>query len=164
VCARTKDATLADSHVKCTEGVSTGNLTADEEIVLSHLGSARSDTSGPDSHSIDCDLSCLIDTNAIEIESLEGETGELYKPLHDMGLPFFETVLDGGKLGQLTHPIWVDTEGFEISVLIEVGSFASVRRYFCGGILEDRAIFEIERGEYARCVPGIVDLNQTDRQ
>ena len=112
--------TFADSHVKRTKGVSNRDLAADEEIVLSHLSSTLSDTGSPDSHSVDCDLSSLIDTNTIEIESLEGETRRLDESLHDMGLPFSETILHGGKLGQLTYPVGMDATGFEVSVLIEV--------------------------------------------
>lgn len=154
-----KRLTIADSQVECTKGVSASNLTGDEEIILSQLCSTLSDSSSPSSQRVDCDLSCLIDTNAVEIESLEGETCELDEPLQDMGLPFFETILHGSELGELTHPIGMYTEGFKISVLIKVGSFASIRGHFGSRILKHCAIFEIERGEHTRRVPRIVDLN-----
>jgi len=68
--------TFADSHVKSTKGVSTSDFTADEGIVLPHLSSTLPDSSSPGSHSVDRDLSCLIDTNTVVIESFEGETRE----------------------------------------------------------------------------------------
>jgi len=52
----------------------------------------------------------------------------------------------------------VDTEGFEITVLIEIRSFASIGGHGSFGIRDDGTIFAKERGEQARCVPGIVDL------
>jgi hypothetical protein len=72
--------------------------------------------------------------------------------------------LHGGEFGELTHPIGVETEGFEIAVLIEIGSFASIRGDGGLGIRDDGAILGIKRGEYARCVPGIVNLNRFGRQ
>ena len=46
-------------------------------------------------------MSCSIDTDGIEIESLEGETRERGKPVHNNGLPFSETILHGCELGEL---------------------------------------------------------------
>jgi len=63
--------TVVDSHAKRNKCVSTSDFTADEEIVLPQLSSALPDTSSPDSHSVNRDLSRLIDTNTVVIESLE---------------------------------------------------------------------------------------------
>ena len=48
----------------------------------------------------------------------------------------------------------MDTKGLEISVLIKIRSFAPVRRHGGGGgTVEDRSIFDMERGEHAlRCI------------
>ena len=64
-------------------------------------------------------MSCSIDTDSIEIESLEGETRERGKPVHNSGLPFSELILNGCELGELMHLIGVNTKGLEISILIE---------------------------------------------
>jgi hypothetical protein len=64
-------------------------------------------------------MSCSIDTDDIEIESLEDETRERGKPVHNNGLPFSELILHGCELGELMHPIGVNTEGLEISISIE---------------------------------------------
>ena len=118
---------LADSQVECTEGVSTSDFTVDEEIVLSEVGGALPNSGRPGSHTVYSDLSCLIDTDGVEIESFEGDTRELDEPLHDSWLPFPQTILHGGELAELTLPIGVDTEGFEITVLIEIRGLASIR-------------------------------------
>ena len=159
-----KSATFEDSHIECTEGVSTSNLAIDEEIGFSQIGSTLPNSSGPISHTINSNLSCLINTDSVEIESLEGNTRELDEPLHDAGLPFSKTILDRGELGKLTFPIGMDTERFEISVLIEIRSFTPIRWHGGLGIRNDGTLFGVERREHARCVPGIVDLNQFDRQ
>ena len=158
-----QDLTFADSQVESTERVSTGNFTINEEIVLPELGGTLPNSGRPGSHTVHGDLSCLIDTDSVEIESFEGDTRELDEPLHNAGLPLSQTILHGGELAELTHPIGVDTEGLEITVLIEIRSLAPVRGHGSCGIRDDGTIFAKERGEHARCVPGIVDLNQFDR-
>jgi len=151
--------TFADSQVECTERVSTSNFTIDEEIVLPKFAGTLSDTRSPYGHTVHGDLSGLVDTDSVEIEGFDGDTRELDEPLHDSGLPFSQTILHGGELAELTHPIGVDTKRFKITVLIEIGSLASVRGHGSCGIRDDGTIFSIERGEHARCVPGIVNLN-----
>lgn len=37
----------------------------------------------------------------------------------DGGIPFAESVLDGGEFGELTLPVWEDAKGFGVAVLIE---------------------------------------------
>ena len=159
-----KNSTLADSQVECTERVATGDFTIDEEIVLSKGGGAFPDSSSPGSHAVYGDLGRLVDTDSVEIESFDGETRELDEPFHNVGLPFSQTILYGGKLAELTLPIGMDTEGFKITELVEIRSPAAIGRYGGCGIRDDGTIFAIERGEHARCVPGIVDLNQFNRQ
>ena len=129
-----KNKRLRDLQVKRAEGVSTGNLTADKEVVLSHLGGALSDACSPSSQGVDGDLSGLVNTDGIEIESLDSEARKLDEPVQNGLLPLPKTVLDGSELGQLTHPIGMNTESLEISVLIKVRGFASVAGYVSGGI------------------------------
>jgi len=45
----------------------------------------------------------------------------------DGGIPFAESVLDGGELGKLTLPVWEDAKGFGVAVLIEF-TFVSLRQ------------------------------------
>ena len=69
-------------------------------------------------------------------------------------------ILHGGKLAELTLPIG-NTEGFEIPILIEIRGMASVRGHVN---FNNATIIAIERGEYARLVERIANLNQFDRQ
>ena len=66
--------TFANSQIERTEVVSTSNLAIDVEVILSHLGSALPNADSPGGQSSDGNLSCLVDTNGIKIESLESET------------------------------------------------------------------------------------------
>ena len=69
--------TFADSQVKGTERVSTGNFTIDEEIVLPELVATLPNSGRPGSHTVYGDLCCFIDTDSVEIEGFEGDTREL---------------------------------------------------------------------------------------
>ena len=152
---------FANSQIECTEGISTSNLATDEEVILSHIGSALPNSGTPGGKSFNGNLSCLVDTDGIKIESLESETRKVDEPVHDAWLPFSKTILHGGKLAELTLPIGVNTEGFKIPILIEIRGVASVRGHVN---FDNAAIVAIERGEYARLVERIADLNQFYRQ
>jgi hypothetical protein len=141
------------SKIKCTKRVPTGDLATDEKVVLSHLGSALSDSGSPGGHGVDGDLSRFIDTNGIEIERFDGETRELDKPLQDSRLPFPKTVLDGSELCELTHPVRMDTESLEISILVKVRSLTSIARGGDVAAAQDVTILKIESGEDAGEVP-----------
>lgn len=56
----------------------------------------------------------------------------------------------------------MNTESLEISVLVKVRGLAAILGYGSFGILQDGPVFEIEGGKDARCVPAVVDLNQSN--
>ena len=153
----------ADSQVKRTKRVSTSNFATDEKVGLSQIRSALPDSRSPGGHRVNSNLSSLIDTDGIEIESLDGKTRKLDEPIQHTLLPLSKTILHGSELGQLTHPIRMHTESFKISVLIKVRSLAPIRRDGVSGISQHGTIFEIERGEDTGRVPGIVDLGSRKR-
>lgn len=73
-----------DVHVKRAKGITTGDLARDEEIRLVVFGSTRSGAGRPGCESVEGDLSCFIDTNGINIEGLDGQTGKYFNPGHDV--------------------------------------------------------------------------------
>ena len=56
-----------NSQIKGTKSVPASDLAAYEEVFLSQIGSALSNTRSPSSKGIYSDLSCLIDTDSVEI-------------------------------------------------------------------------------------------------
>jgi len=117
-----------DSHVETSEGISSSDLSRDVEVGLVEPLSTGSSRVGPISGEGDVDcrrgkgvrsaslvdetrerskltLSSLIDSDSVDIESLDHQAGELHEVLSNRRLPISETILDGRELGELTLPI-----------------------------------------------------------
>ena len=116
-----------DVHVKRAKGIATGDLARDEKIRLVVFGGTGSGAGRPGCESVEGNLGCFIDTNSIDIEGLDGQTGKDFDSGHDVWTPFTKTVLNGGEFGQLALPIGVDTKGLHVTELIEIGKQATVR-------------------------------------
>lgn len=156
---RTKGRTTASTDVEGAKGVSTGDFSWNEEVVLAEvvLG-AFTRMVRPVRHEVDRDLGGLVDTNTVNVERLNSQAPEHLDLVRDPDLPFSETVLDGGEFSQLTLPIGADrqcglfksrvdlqnTESFDISILVKVtGVASSLSR------VVDRTVFEPEGGVLA---------------
>ena len=143
------------SQVEGSKCVATSNLTSYEEIFLPEFGGAISNTRSPYCGSVEGDLSGLIDSNGIKVESLQRQTREMNQPVHDRWLPFSETILHGSELGQLTIPIRMNTKGLHITVLVEVRTPTAIcLDGDCGAIVLP------ECREDARSVMFVADLSK----
>ena len=114
------------SQVQGSKCVPTGNFAGDKEIGFPKCGSTFSNTCGPCCSGIEGNLSGLVDSNRIKVEGFQRQTGEVNQLVHNRRLPFSETILDGSEFGQLSIPIWVNTESLHITILIEVRSLAAI--------------------------------------
>lgn len=110
-----------DLLVQGTEGITTRNFTGDEEVFLAKVVSALPGRRSPGSQSVNGDLSGLVDTDGVDIESSDGHAGESGELSHDGRVPFAQTILHGGELGELTLPVGMDTESFHVTILVKVG-------------------------------------------
>jgi len=50
-------------------------------------------------------LSGFIDSDTVDVESLDHQAGELHEVLSDRRLPVSQTILNGRELGELTLPV-----------------------------------------------------------
>lgn len=109
-----------DLQIQGSKRVSTSDLTGNEEVVFSNGGGTFTNARGPDRNGVEGNLSGLVDSDGIKVESFQRQTGEMNDFVHDGRLPFSKTVLHGSELGQLTLPVRMDTKGLHITVLVEI--------------------------------------------
>lgn len=115
--------------------------------------SARPGRRGPGSQSVDGDLCGLVDTDSVNVERGDSQARESRELGHDGGVPFAQTILHGGELGELTLPIRMDTESFHITVLIKVGLETAI-----GLDGDDCASVEPKLWQGTRFIARVVDL------
>jgi hypothetical protein len=137
------------THVQSTKGVSTGNLTGDDEVVLAEIGGTLLGMRRPFRHVLNSDLSSFIDTDTVDICGLNEQTTVDLDTVSGFAVPFSKTILHRGEFGQLTHPIGEDTECFDITVLIELRGITTS----LSGI-DDTSVVVPESGELTRVVVG----------
>jgi hypothetical protein len=99
--------------VKTSERVASGDFSSDEEVRLADLSRALSGVSRPGSAPLDGELGRLVDSDAVDVERLDGEAREDLNLGHDLGRPLSESILDRGELGELSLPIGAERKGFE---------------------------------------------------
>ena len=76
------------TDVQSTKRVTTGDFPRYEEVLLPVLLSARPGRVRPGSHEIDRHLSSLVDTDPVDVQSLNGETREMFELGGGIWIPF----------------------------------------------------------------------------
>ena len=145
------------SVIKRAERITARDLARNQKVLLAQFSRTRAGRGSPVCQSVDGDLDGLVDTDGVDVERLDRHAREDLQLRHHARLPFAQTVLKAGELGQLALPVRVHTKGLHVAVLVKVRLEAAV---VLALEVDDGRVFEPELGELARVVAGVADLEE----